>query len=61
MSVEFYRVSPGKFDTRTLNRKTLNRWTGRTTGAGVRSVFEMSCLFSRPRPWQFEIRDSTGK
>ena len=29
MSVEFYRESPGKFDSRTLNRKTLNRWTGR--------------------------------
>ena len=21
--------------------------------------FQNSCLFSRPRPWQFEIRDST--
>ena len=30
MSVEFDRGSPGKFDSRTLNRKTLNRWTGRT-------------------------------
>ena len=29
MSVELYRESPGKFDSRTLNRKTLNRWTGR--------------------------------
>ena len=29
MSVEFYRESPGKFDSRTLNWKTLNRWTGR--------------------------------
>ena len=29
MSVEFYRESPGKFDSRTLNRKTLSRWTGR--------------------------------
>ena len=29
MSVEFDRESPGKFDSRTLNRKTLNRWTGR--------------------------------
>ena len=29
MSVEFYRESPGKFDSRTLNRKTLDRWTGR--------------------------------
>ena len=30
MSVEFYRGSPGKFDSRTLNRTTLSRWTGRT-------------------------------
>ena len=29
MSVEFHRESPGKFDPRTPNRKTLNRWTGR--------------------------------
>ena len=29
MSVEFYRESPGKFDSRTLDRKTLSRWTGR--------------------------------
>ena len=32
MSVEFDRGSPGKFDSRTLNRKTLNRWTGRKMG-----------------------------
>ena len=24
----------------------------------IRSVFKMSCLFLRPRLWQFEIRDS---
>ena len=30
MSVEFYRESPEKFDSRTLNRNTLSRWTGRT-------------------------------
>ena len=29
MSVEFDRESPGKFDSRILNRKTLSRWTGR--------------------------------
>ena len=29
MSVEFDRGSPGKSDSRTLNRKTLRRWTGR--------------------------------
>ena len=30
MSVEFYRESPGKFDSRTLNGETLSRWTGRS-------------------------------
>ena len=30
MSVELYRGSPGKFDSRTLSRTTLSRWTGRT-------------------------------
>ena len=30
MSVEFYRESPGSFDSRTLSRETLNRWTGRS-------------------------------
>ena len=29
MSLEFDRESPGKFASRTLSRKTLNRWTGR--------------------------------
>ena len=29
MSVEFYKGSPGKFDSGTLSRKTLCRWTGR--------------------------------
>ena len=29
MSVEFYMESPGEFDSRTLSRKTLSRWTGR--------------------------------
>ena len=28
-TVWFYRESPGKFDLRTLSRKTLSRWTGR--------------------------------
>ena len=35
MSVESYRESPGKFDSRTLNRKTLNRWTGRIAAAAA--------------------------
>ena len=42
MSVEFYRGSPGKFDSRTLNRKTLNRWTGRTA----------SCHSFKPRSFK---------
>ena len=29
MSVELCRESPGKFDSRTLSRETLSRWTGR--------------------------------
>ena len=33
MSIEFDRGSPGKFDSRTLSRKTLSRWTGRTSNA----------------------------
>ena len=31
MSVEFYRESSVKFDSRTLSRKTLSRWTGRAS------------------------------
>ena len=30
MSVEIDRESPGKFDSRTLSRETLSKWTGRT-------------------------------
>ena len=30
MSVEFYRESSVKFDSRTLRRETLSRWTGRS-------------------------------
>ena len=38
MSVEFDRGSPGKFDSRTLSRKTLSRWTGRNFGRGDDAV-----------------------
>ena len=39
MSVESKRGSPGKFDSRTLNRKMLSRWTGRNLECqGVDSV-----------------------
>ena len=33
MSVEFYRGSPGKLDSRTLSRETRSRWTGCTYDA----------------------------
>ena len=29
MSVELFRGSPAKFDSRTLNRTIIDRWTGR--------------------------------
>ena len=35
MPVEFDRGSPGKFDSRTLNMKTLNRWTERTVAPHI--------------------------
>ena len=38
MSVEFHRGSPRKFDSRTLNRKTLNRWTGRTSEGSRKEI-----------------------
>ena len=59
MSVEFYRGSPGNFDSRTLNRETLDRWTGRnpdflgcsTTQCFferlVRAEFCFVCCFNR--------------
>ena len=34
MSIESYRESPGKFDSRTLSRETLSRWTGRKSSKG---------------------------
>ena len=34
MSVEFDRGSPRKCDSRTLNRRTLDRWTGRNVKVG---------------------------
>ena len=33
MSIGFYRESPGKFDSGTLSRKSLSRWTGRICSA----------------------------
>ena len=50
MSVEFYRESPGKFASRTLDRKTLSRWTGRNDLSHPYSVFPPSftSLYSSP-------------
>ena len=41
MSVEFYRESPRKFDSRTLDRKTLNRWTVRIMSSHVTSRYAL--------------------
>ena len=38
MSVEFDRGSPGMFDSRTLGRETLSRWTGRTLERGYSRI-----------------------
>ena len=38
MSVEFDRGSPGKFDSRTLKRETLDRWTGRISASKWQST-----------------------
>ena len=35
MSIELFRESPGKFDSRTLSRETLSRWTGRIAYNGM--------------------------
>ena len=40
MSVEFDRGSPGKFDSRTLSRETLNRWTGRIRPPSVLIILQ---------------------
>ena len=40
---------------------TSDFWGCGGQGDAVRSVFKNSCLFLRPRPWQFEIRDSADK
>ena len=38
MSVECYGEPPGKFDSRTLSRKTLSRWIGRSSNLEARAV-----------------------
>ena len=48
MSVEFYRGSPGKFDSRTLSREIISRWTGRSVSTPSSYVVclegSMSCV-----------------
>ena len=51
MSVQFYRESPGKFDSRTLSRKTLSRWTGRN-GADAK-VMNFDRFGEKGTPWHF--------
>ena len=55
MSVEFYRESPGKFDSRTLDRKTLNRWTGRTIKATTTATKRLRRCSSRLFEQLFEL------
>ena len=44
MSVEFYRESPGKFDSRTLSRETLSRWIGRMACVAKGTAFVATCM-----------------
>ena len=46
MSVEFYRGSPGKFDSRTLSRETLSRWTGRIVSLCYNIVYNTTLHYS---------------
>ena len=46
MSVEFDWGSPGKFDSRTLNRETLDRWTGRMTELLCCDLFNILTSYS---------------
>ena len=56
MSVEFYRGSPGKFDSRTLNRKTLSRWTGRNGVNANVMLFDRGAFWVLPLEMlRFEI------
>ena len=56
ISVEFDRGSPGKFDSRTLSRKTINRWTGRKqeaspmAGPGAAGFLQAGSLRVPPGP-----------
>ena len=63
MSVELDRGSPGKFDSRTLDRKTLSRWTGRIqhadrhkqpSGFEGKTPFRLQLLYLRCQGLDFE-------
>ena len=49
MSVEFYRAPPGKFDSRTLSREILSRWTVRKQDA---ARMKMLRSFKSPPGWK---------
>ena len=53
MSVEFDRGSPGNFDSRTLSRETLGRWTGRNDKTKVGTAMSDSSL---PRRNSLHVR-----
>ena len=52
MPVEFDRGSPGKLDSRTLNRKTLNRWTGRNNMSGHLGFETLNLNICEVRSWK---------
>ena len=52
MSVEFDRGSPGKFDSRTLSRETLSRWTGRITMTTT-SIVIVILIVLNFKGWEF--------
>ena len=56
MSVELYRESPGKFDSRTLSRTTLNRWTGRTKDERACNIFRVLYLPCHKPHWEAHRR-----
>ena len=44
MSVEFDRESPGDFNSRTLSREALSRWTGRTTTFSITRIESITII-----------------
>ena len=55
MSVEFDRGSPGKFDSRTLNRETLDRWTGRRLYQIIVKERARGLSAAGPRTWLLQV------